>query len=48
MSSGLVSYLTLVTDHRAGKVIRGAVGKSKKTADAFFSDLDPPGPPEPG
>jgi len=36
-------YLTLVTDHRAGKVIWGAVGKSKQTADAFFADLDPPG-----
>jgi len=38
-----------VTDHRAGKVIWGAVGKSKKTADAFFAELDAPspGPPDP-
>ena len=35
------NYLTLVTDHRAGKVVWGGVGKSAKVADAFFADLDP-------
>jgi transposase len=35
------NYLTLVTDHRAGKVVWGGVGKGAKTADEFFADLDP-------
>lgn len=35
-------FLTLVTDHRAGKIVWGAVGKGAKTADAFFAELDPP------
>ena len=37
-------FLTLVTDHRAGKIVWGGVGKAAKTADAFFADLDPPDP----
>jgi transposase len=44
------NYLTLVTDHRAGKVVWGAVGRSAAVADAFFADLDPgfdPAAPEP-
>jgi transposase len=34
-------YLTLVTDHRAGKIVWGGVGKGARVADAFFADLDP-------
>ena len=40
-------YLTLVTDHRAGKVVWGAEGRSAAVADAFFADLDPPERAEP-
>ena len=36
-------FLTLVTDHRAGKIVWGAVGRSAATADEFFAALDPPG-----
>lgn len=35
-------YLTLVTDHRAGKIVWGAEGRSAKVCDQFFADLDPP------
>ena len=42
-------YLTLVTDHRRGKVVWGAEGRSAAVADRFFADLDPqPGDPQPG
>ena len=34
-------YLTLVTDHRRGKIVWGAEGRSAAVADAFFADLDP-------
>jgi transposase len=34
-------YLTLVTDHRAGKVVWGGVGQGAAVADAFFAELDP-------
>ncbi|MCA1679841.1 MAG: transposase [Actinobacteria bacterium] len=40
-------YLTLVTDHRRGKIVWGAEGHSAAVADAFFADLDPPAPGEP-
>lgn len=40
-------YLTLVTDHRARKIVWGAEGRSAKVADAFFAELDPSGPDEP-
>lgn len=40
-------YLTLVTDHRAGKIVWGAEGRSAAVADAFFAELDPPGDAEP-
>jgi len=36
-------FLTLVTDHRAGKIVWGGVGRSAATADEFFAALDPPG-----
>ena len=32
-------YLTLVTDHVAGKIVWGAEGKDTATLDAFFDDL---------
>ena len=32
-------YLTLVTDHAAGKIVWGAEGKDTATLDAFFDDL---------
>jgi transposase len=34
-------YLTLVTDHRRGKIVWGAEGRSAAVADAFFAELDP-------
>jgi len=37
-------YLTLVTDHRAGKIVWGAEGRSAAVADQFFAELDPPAP----
>jgi len=37
-------YLTLVTDHQAGKVVWAAEGRSSATADEFFAELDPPPP----
>jgi len=33
-------YLTLVTDHRSGKVVWGAEGKDTATCDQFFAELD--------
>jgi len=33
------NYLTLVSDHRSGKVVWGAEGKDTKTADTFFAEL---------
>ena len=33
------NYLTLVSDHRSGKVVWGAQGKDTKTADKFFAEL---------
>lgn len=45
-------YLTLVADHRAGKIVWGADGAGEKAADRFFAELDrdsarsaPPTPP---
>jgi len=32
-------YLTLVTDHRSGKVVWGAEGKDTATCDQFFTEL---------
>jgi len=32
-------YLTLVTDHRSGKVVWGAEGKDTATCDQFFAEL---------
>ena len=32
-------YLTLVTNHRAGKIVWGAEGRSAKTADSFYAQL---------
>lgn len=40
-------YLTLVTDHRAGRIVWGAEGRSAEVADQFFAELDPPGPEPP-
>jgi len=37
-------YLTLVTDHRRGKIVWGAEGRSAAVADRFFAELDPPAP----
>ena len=37
-------YLTLVTDHQAGKIVWGAEGRSAAVADRFFAELDPPDP----
>jgi len=34
-------YLTLVTDHVAGKVVWGKAGKDKSTLDAFFTEIGP-------
>jgi transposase len=38
------NYLTLVADHRAGKIVWGTAGAGEKTADAFFAELDPSSP----
>jgi transposase len=35
-------YLTLVGDHRSGKVVWGCDGKGQAAADQFFDALDPP------
>jgi len=39
-------YLTLIGDHRRGRVVWGCDGKGKAAADQFFAELDPP-PTEP-
>lgn len=36
-------YLTLVSDHRTGKIVWGAPGKKAATLDGFFTDALPPG-----
>jgi transposase len=38
------NYLTLVADHRAGRIVWGSKGVGEKAADAFFADLDPGSP----
>jgi transposase len=38
------NYLTLVADHRAGKIVWGCPGAGEKAADAFFAELDPDSP----
>jgi len=38
------NYLTLVADHRAGKIVWGCNGAGEKAADQFFADLDPGSP----
>ena len=35
-------YLTLVADHRTGRVVWGTEGKGQAAAEAFFDALDPP------
>lgn len=35
------NYLTLVANHRSGKVVWGAEGRDAKTLDGFFDDLGP-------
>ena len=34
------NYLTLVADHRAGKIVWGTEGAGEKAADRFFAELD--------
>lgn len=43
-------YLTLIGDHRTGRVAWGCEGKGQAAADEFFQALDPPpaDPPAPG
>jgi transposase len=41
------SYLTLIADHRRGKIVWGTDGAGEKAADEFFAELDPP-PEAPG
>ena len=38
------NYLTLVADHRAGKIVWGCPGAGEKAADRFFAELDPESP----
>ena len=38
------NYLTLVADHRAGKIVWGTEGAGEKAADRFFAELDPDSP----
>ena len=38
------NYLTLVADHRAGKIVWGCPGAGEQAADQFFADLDPGSP----
>ena len=33
------NYLTLVSDHRSGKIVWGAEGKDTKACDGFFAEL---------
>ena len=35
------NYLTLVADHRRGKIVWGTDGAGEKAADRFFAELDP-------
>jgi len=35
------NYLTLVADHRRGKIVWGSDGAGEKAADRFFQELDP-------
>jgi transposase len=35
------NYLTLVADHRAGKIVWGCAGAGERAADRFFAELDP-------
>jgi len=35
------NYLTLVADHRRGKIVWGCEGAGEKAADFFFAELDP-------
>jgi len=42
------NYLTLIADHRAGKIVWGCEGKGEQAADRFFLELDPdPASPSP-
>jgi len=36
------NYLTLVADHRRGKIVWGTAGKGEQAADSFFAELDSP------
>src|SRR3954452_14777339 len=38
------NYLTLVADHRAGKIVWGSDGAGERAADRFFAELDPGSP----
>jgi len=38
------NYLTLVADHRSGKIVWGTAGAGEKAADSFFAELDPDSP----
>ena len=38
------NYLTLVADHRSGKIVWGCPGAGEKAADAFFAELDADSP----
>jgi transposase len=38
------NYLTLVADHRAGRIVWGCPGAGEKAADRFFAELDPGSP----
>jgi transposase len=38
------NYLTLVADHRRGKIVWGTAGAGEKAADRFFAELDPGAP----
>jgi transposase len=38
------NYLTLVADHRSGKIVWGTDGAGEKAADEFFVELDPDSP----
>lgn len=35
-------YLTLIGDHRRGKIVWGTEGKGQAAAEEFFAELDPP------
>jgi transposase len=38
------NYLTLIADHRAGKIVWGCEGVGERAADRFFAALDPGSP----